>query len=139
MSRIETTDESRGRILVTGVSGFVGAAVARAFARHGYAVRGMVRGSSIRTNLDDFPGEVVEADMRDPHAVASAMEGMDFLAHVAADYRLWARDPEEIVRNNRAGTQTMLLAAREAGVRRIVYTSSVASASRRAGRWAWRD
>lgn len=112
---------------MTGVSGFVGAAVARAFARHGYAVRGMARGSSMPTNLDDFPGELVKADMRDPHAVACAMQGMDFLAHVAADYRLWARDPEEIVRNNRIGTQTMLFAAREAGVRRIVYTSSVAT------------
>ncbi len=116
-----------GTILVTGVSGFVGSAVARAFHRHGYTVRGLARASSDRTNLADFPGEVATGDIRDSASVAQALAGCDYLAHVAADYRLWARDPEEIVRNNRAGTEAVMRAALAAGTRRIVYTSSVAT------------
>ena len=120
-------DESRGMVLVTGVSGFVGSAVARAFAEAGYRVRGMVRASSDRTNLAGFPGEIVTGDMLDGPSVARALEGVDALAHVAADYRLWARDPEEIVRNNRDGTARVMAAALAAGTKRIVYTSSVAT------------
>lgn len=114
-------------ILVTGVSGFVGAAVARAFARHGYRVRGLVRATSARTNVRDFPGDIVVGDMREAGSLGKALDGMDALAHVAADYRLWARDPDEIIRNNRDGTRNMMAAALDAGVRRIVYTSSVAT------------
>ncbi len=114
-------------ILVTGVSGFVGAAVARAFARHGYRVRGLVRASSPRGNVLDFPGDIVTGDMRDATSIADALTGMDGLAHVAADYRLWAPDQEEIVRNNRTGTRIMMEVALDAGLRRIVYTSSVAT------------
>lgn len=113
--------------LVTGVAGFLGSAVARALAASGRQVRGVVRASSPRENLADFPGELVEADLRDPAAVRAAMHGAGELFHVAADYRLWARDPEEIVRNNLAMTETVMTAARDAGVRRIVYTSSVAT------------
>ncbi|UAK23501.1 hopanoid-associated sugar epimerase [Sphingomonas nostoxanthinifaciens] len=119
--------ESKGLVLVTGVSGFVGSAVARAFVDAGYAVRGMARGGSDRTNLADFPGEVVTGDMMDKASVVAALRGTDYLAHVAADYRLWARDPEEIVRHNRFGTKTVMDAALTAGTRRIVYTSSVAT------------
>lgn len=113
--------------LVTGVAGFLGSAVARAAAASGRRVRGVVRASSPRANLADFPGEIVEADLRDSPAVARAMEGVGELFHVAADYRLWARDPEEIVRNNRAMTEAVMGAAFGVGVRRIVYTSSVAT------------
>ena len=113
--------------LVTGVSGFVGSAVARALAASGREVRGLARASSPRGNLADFPGELVEGDLRDSAAVARAMTGADALFHVAADYRLWARDPEDIVRNNRDTTRIVMEAARQAGVRRIVYTSSVAT------------
>ena len=120
-------NDSRGLILVTGVSGFVGAAVARAFARHGYTVRGMVRTSSATTNLTDFPGEIVTGDIQDIASTAAALDGVKMLAHVAADYRLWAHDPEEIVRNNREGTRNVMNAALQAGVERIVYTSSVAT------------
>ena len=114
-------------ILVTGVSGFVGSAVARAFAGAGWRVRGLVRSESPTANLRDFPGELVTGDMRDGDAMARALAGMDALAHVAADYRLWAPDPEEIVRANREGTAVVMEAALAAGTRRIVYTSSVAT------------
>lgn len=113
--------------LVTGVSGFVGSAVARALAASGRPVRGLVRASSPRGNLADFPGELAEGDLRDAAAVRRTMAGVDALFHVAADYRLWARDPEEIVRNNRDTTRIVMHAARDAGVARIVYTSSVAT------------
>jgi dihydroflavonol-4-reductase len=115
------------RFLVTGVSGFVGAAVARALAGRGAEVRGLARSSSLRTNLEDFPGELVEGDLRDADAVAGAMRGVRFLFHVAADYRLWAPDPEEIVRNNETMTRNVVEAALAARVERVVYTSSVAT------------
>jgi len=117
----------QGTILITGVSGFVGAAVAKAFAAGGWRVRGLARASSPATNLDGFPGEIVRGDMLDAAAMAGALDGCDALAHVAADYRLWAPDPEEIVRHNRDGTRIVMEAALAAGVKRIVYTSSVAT------------
>jgi dihydroflavonol-4-reductase len=113
--------------LVTGVSGFVGSAVALRLAASGARVRGLVRASSARTNLADFPGELVEGDARDPAAMARAMAGVRQLYHVAADYRIWAPDTEDIVRNNRASTLAVMEAALGAGVERIVYTSSVAT------------
>lgn len=119
--------ESNRLILVTGVSGFVGSAVVRALDRRGFRLRGLVRAGSSPVNLADFPGELVEGDLRDPAAMAAAMRGVETLFHVAADYRLWARDPEEIVRNNLSGTRCAMEAALDAGVGRIVYTSSVAT------------
>ena len=114
-------------VLVTGVSGFVGSAVARALAARGATVRGLVRSTSPSANLADFPGALVEGDARDPASMARAMVGVRHLYHVAADYRIWAPDTEEIVRNNLAGAQTVMVAARDAGVKRVVYTSSVAT------------
>ncbi len=115
------------RIMVTGAAGFVGAAVARALTAAGYQVRALVRASSPRANLAGFPGEIVNGDLRDGAALATAMAGCWGVCHVAADYRLWARDPDEIVRNNVEGTRAVMNAARDAGVERIVYTSSVAT------------
>jgi dihydroflavonol-4-reductase len=119
--------DTSGLVLVTGVSGFVGSAVARALAAQGHSVRGLIRATSPRANLTDFPGELVKGDARDADSVARAMQGVRHLFHIAADYRLWAPDPEEIVRNNRASTGIVMRAAIEAGVEKIVYTSSVAT------------
>jgi dihydroflavonol-4-reductase len=113
--------------LVTGAAGFVGAAVTRALVAQGRPVRVLVRATSDRCNLAGLPVEVAEADLRDAGAVARAMAGVRHLFHVAADYRLWARDPEEIVRNNLATTASVMNAARDVEVERIVYTSSVAT------------
>jgi hopanoid-associated sugar epimerase len=115
------------RVLVTGVSGFVGSAVARAFAAEGYAVRGLARASSPHENLVDFPGELITGDLADPVSLPPALDGCIGLIHVAADYRLWAKDPEEIVRNNVTSTSAIMTAAFDAGIKRIVYTSSVAT------------
>ena len=116
-----------GRVLVTGASGFVGSAVARKLAARGYTVRVLARATSPRANFEGLSCEIAEGDMRDAASMRSAMRGVRYLFHVAADYRLWARDPDEIVRNNREGTRIVMEAAREAGVERIVYTSSVAT------------
>ena len=114
-------------VLVTGVSGFVGAAVARALAGSGYRVRGLARATSPRANLRDFPGEIVEGDLLDRLTVDRAIEGCDGLIHVAADYRLWAPDETAIHRTNVEGTRNIMAAALAAGLRRIVHTSSVAT------------
>lgn len=114
-------------VLLTGASGFVGSAVARQLARRNFALRLLVRASSPRDNIRDLDCDVVEGDLGDPASLRRAMQGVRYLFHVAADYRLWAPDPEEIVRNNAKGTAAIMEAARDAGVERIVYTSSVAT------------
>ena len=115
--------------IVTGVAGFLGSAVARALAANGRRVLGVVRASSPRTNLGDFPGELAVADLRDPAAVNAAFAGHDAaeLYHVAADYRLWARRPQDILDNNRAMTAAVMEAALAHHIPRVVYTSSVAT------------
>ncbi len=115
------------RVLVTGASGFVGSAVARALLAAGHEVRALVRPTSPRGNLDGLPLDVVEGDMRDPASVRAALDGVGHLFHVAADYRLWAPDANEIVRANLEGTRTVMEAALAVGVERVVYTSSVAT------------
>jgi dihydroflavonol-4-reductase len=116
-----------GRILVTGATGFVGAAVARALARRGCDLRLSHRRGSNLSNLAGLPGERVEADLTDPASMARAVAGCRYLFHVAADYRLWVPDSEAMRRVNVDGTLALLRAAGEAGVERIIYTSSVAA------------
>jgi len=121
-------------VLVTGASGFVGSAVARALVARGDDVRVLLREGSSRKNIDGLDCRVMIGDMRDVKAMTKAMEGVRHVFHVAADYRLWARDPSEIVRNNLEGARAVMEAARTTGVERIVYTSSVAALKPVAGR-----
>src|ERR1041385_1825772 len=114
-------------VLVTGASGFVGSAVARGLIAKNFRVRALLRSTSPRTNVEGLGCEILLGDMRDPRSMTRAMQGVRYLFHVAADYRLWARDPEEIVRNNLEGTRATMEAALAAGVEKIVYTSSVAA------------
>jgi dihydroflavonol-4-reductase len=118
-------------ILVTGASGFVGSAVAKCLLQAGHAVRALVRPTSSRMNLADPRLEIVAGDISDADSVARAIMGVRYLFHVAADYRLWARNPQDIVRTNVEGTRTVMRAAQRAGVERIVYTSSVATLASR--------
>jgi dihydroflavonol-4-reductase len=115
------------KALVTGATGFVGAAVARALSVAGWQVRVLVRAGSDRGNLQRLAVEVVEGDLADLTSLERALEGCAGLFHVAADYRLGARDPKPLYRTNVEGTRNILNAARTAGVGRIVYTSSVAT------------
>ena len=115
------------KALVTGATGFVGAAVARALDGAGWQVRALVRGGSDRSNLQRFAVEAVEGDLMDSGSLEAALAGCSGLFHVAADYRLGARDPKPLYRTNVEGTRNILSAARRVGVERVVYTSSVAT------------
>jgi dihydroflavonol-4-reductase len=115
------------RVLITGASGFIGSAVAWAAQQRGYQVRVLIRPHSPRRNLTGLDAEIVTGDMRDQDCVSQALDGVRYLFHVAADYRLWARDPGEIERNNLEGTAAVMRAALDRQVERVVYTSSVAT------------
>ncbi|HYS46162.1 MAG TPA: hopanoid-associated sugar epimerase [Rhizomicrobium sp.] len=114
-------------VLVTGASGFVGSAVARALVARGLHVRVLMRPSANRLNIAKLHCEPVAGDMRDEESMTAALKGARYLFHVAADYRLWARDPHEIERNNFTGARAVMGAALKTGVERVVYTSSVAA------------
>ncbi len=115
-----------GLTLITGASGFVGSAVAKVFREAGYPVRVLVRKTSLRTNID--PADAIAVgDICDRRAVAEALRGVRYVIHAAADYRLWAPHPEEILRTNVEGTRIVMEEALRAGVERVVYTSSVAT------------
>ena len=114
-------------VLVTGASGFVGAAVARKALARGFRVKVLMRPTASRANVEGLDVEIVSGDMRDPQSVTQALQGVRYLFHVAADYRLWARDPSEIARNNLSGAKATMTGALKAGVERVVYTSSVAA------------
>jgi dihydroflavonol-4-reductase len=114
-------------VLVTGATGFVGSAVARALVNSGSTARVLVRSSSDRSNLQDLPVEIAVGDLTDRASLERALAGCSGLYHVAADYRLGARVPAELYQNNVEGTRNILDAARAAGIGRMVYTSSVAT------------
>jgi dihydroflavonol-4-reductase len=113
--------------LITGATGLVGSAVARKLVAEGFAVRALVRPGSPRFHLNGLDLEFVAGDIRDAQSVRSAMAGVRYVFHVAADYRLWARDPSEIFAANVEGTRVVMQEANNARVERIVYTSSVAT------------
>ena len=115
------------RALVTGASGFVGAAVTRALLAAGWQVRALVRPGSVRTNLQNLPLEVQVGDLTVAASLEPAVAECDALFHVAADYRLGAPDPAQLYRTNVEGTRNLLTAAERAGIKKIVYTSSVAT------------
>jgi dihydroflavonol-4-reductase len=119
------------KAFVTGATGFLGSHVARVLAEQGAELRLLVRPTSDLRNLDglnaDRSVDRVVGDLRDPASITKALAGCDVVFHVAADYRLWVRDPSEMYRSNVEGTRSLLEAARKQGVRRVVYTSSVAT------------
>jgi dihydroflavonol-4-reductase len=122
----------RDLILVTGASGFLGAAIANSARAAGYPVRVLIRASSPRTNIHGHD-QVVIGDLHDRLSIAAALRGVRYLVHAAADYRLWAPSPDDILRTNVDGTRTLMEEALRAGVERIVYTSSVATIGLHAG------
>ncbi len=115
------------KVFLTGTTGFVGHHVAKALASEGANLLLLTRKSSNLANLEGIPGETVVGDLSDPASLKSSLAGIDAVVHVAADYRLWIPDPAAMYRANVDGTRELLRMAREAGVQRFVYTSSVAT------------
>jgi dihydroflavonol-4-reductase len=114
-------------VLITGATGFIGSAVARKLVGAGFAVRALMRPSSPRAHIADLDLEPCEGDLRDEGSIRSAMRGVRYVFHLAADYRLWARHPHEIFKVNVGGTRDVMQEALRTGVERVVYTSSVAT------------
>ena len=115
------------KAFVTGATGFLGAHVARVLAEQGADLRLLVRPTSDLHNIEGLEAERVTGDLRSAASLEKAVAGCEVVFHVAADYRLWVRDPEQMYRSNVEGTRALLDAARKNGVRRVVYTSSVAT------------
>jgi dihydroflavonol-4-reductase len=115
------------KVFVTGATGFLGSHVARILAEQGAELRLLVRSSSNLRNLEGVKADTATGDLRDPASLEKAMAGCEVVFHVAADYRLWVRDPAEMYRSNVDGTRAILDAARRNAVRCVVYTSSVAT------------
>src|SRR6266702_1868307 len=115
------------KVFLTGSTGFVGSHVARAYAAEGAELRLLTRATSKLAAIEGLAGDVVVGDLRQPESMRTALRGCDALVHVAADYRLWVRDPKEMYAANVDGTRELLRIAREEGVANVVYTSSVAT------------
>jgi len=115
------------RVFITGATGFVGGHVARQYAAEGASLWLLTRQTSRLDSLTGIDAEMVKGDLREPEKLRSALSGCDALIHVAADYRLWVRDPEQMYAANVDGTRELLKLAREVGIQRVVYTSSVAT------------
>jgi dihydroflavonol-4-reductase len=122
----------KDKVLVTGASGFIGSAVAHSLIETGFSARALVRSKSPRAHLAGLDLDFCEGDLRDRKSLERALAGTRYVFHVAADYRLWARDPSEIFAANVEGTRNLMEEAMRAGVERIVYTSSVATLGLRA-------
>lgn len=115
------------KVFVTGATGFLGSHVARVLAACGADLRLLVRPSSRTENIEELEAERVLGDLREPKSLRKAIAGCEYVFHVAADYRLWTRDPEEMYRSNVEGTRDLIRLAEELGVKRVVYTSTVAT------------
>jgi len=115
------------KVFLTGSTGFVGSHVARAYAAEGAELRLLTRKTSRLAAIEGLVAEVVVGDLRQAELLRTALRGCDALVHVAADYRLWVRDPQQMYAANVDGTRELLRLAREEGVARVVYTSSVAT------------
>jgi dihydroflavonol-4-reductase len=115
------------KVFVTGATGFLGSHVAELLEAMGAEVRVLVRKTSRSENLEMLKAERVVGDLRDFESLKKGMSGCEFVFHVAADYRLWTRNPEEMYASNVEGTKGIIRAAQETGVRRVIYTSSVAT------------
>jgi dihydroflavonol-4-reductase len=118
---------NKDRVLVTGASGFVGSAVARCLVEAGFSVRALLRSRSPRAHLAGLDLDFSEGDLRDRKSLERAIAGMRYVFHVAADYRLWARDSSDIFATNVEGTRNLMEEVMRAGVERVVHTSSVAT------------
>ena len=119
--------ERRLRVFLTGATGFVGGHVAKLYAAEGASLRLLTRQNSRLDSLTGLHAETIQGDLRQVQSLRTALTGCDALVHVAADYRLWVRDPDEMYAANVTGTRELLKLAREVGVPRVVYTSSVAT------------
>src|SRR5689334_12905469 len=115
------------KCFVTGATGFLGSHVAQQLLARGAELRLLIRPTSRLDNIADLAAERVTGDLRDAQSLRKTMSGCEFVFHVAADYRLWARDRNELYASNVTGTKHILEAARDSGVRRVIYTSSVAT------------
>jgi dihydroflavonol-4-reductase len=115
------------KILLTGASGFIGSAILRKLVERGDDVRTLVRPTSDKKNLLGLNSEVFYGDINDLYSIKSAIKNCQVLFHVAADYRLWALDPSEIIKTNVTGTHNIMTAAMDANIEKIIYTSSVAT------------
>jgi dihydroflavonol-4-reductase len=124
---LDASRENPMKVFLTGSTGFVGSHVARAYADAGAELRLLTRSTSRLAAIEGLAAEVVVGDLRQPESLRTAMRGCDALVHVAADYRLWVRDPKEMYAANVDGMRALLRLAREEGVAKVVYTSSVAT------------
>src|ERR1051326_9527398 len=115
------------KAFITGATGFVGAHVARALASQGADLRLLARTTSRMENIAELRADVAYGDLREPESLKKAMQGCEFVFHVAADYRLWVRNPQEMYKANVEGTRAIIEAAQASGVRRVIYTSSGAT------------
>lgn len=115
------------KTLITGATGFIGSAVARELVKSGRDIRVLVRRDKYLSNLDGIDYEVAKGDINDLESLKKAMQGCDRVFHVAAIYLMWTKDPDFMVKTNVEGTRNVLIAARETGIERVIYTSSVAA------------
>ena len=115
------------KVLITGATGFVGSAILRLLIRKGFDIQVLVRAGANRNNLENYNIKIIEGDLRNTESLKIAVDSCELVFHVAADYRIWVPDPKNMFNINIDGTRNLLNAAKNEGVKKIVYTSSVAT------------